>query len=137
MEHRESRFLKLLEEGHDVVTRVKQAHEEHIETLKRIQVELAKRKIEYRSIARSKLTHEITDVDLMISVGGDGTFLDASHFIGDVPILGINSATSSSFGHFCLANENTIGKTLDGILSGEVKHHKLTRLELTLNKKVL
>lgn len=137
MEHKESRFLKLLEEGSEVVTRVKLAHEEHLETLKRVQEELDQRKIEYRSIARSKLSHKISDIDLMISVGGDGTFLDASHFLDHVPILGVNSSSSSSFGHFCLANEKTIGQIMDDIQSDSVHPYPLARLDLTLNDSLL
>ncbi|PQQ18704.1 NADH kinase-like isoform X2 [Prunus yedoensis var. nudiflora] len=34
----------------------------------------------------------IHDVDLVVTVGGDGTLLQASHFIDDsVPVLGVNS----------------------------------------------
>jgi NAD kinase len=39
--------------------------------------------------------------DLLISVGGDGTFLRAARLIDeecDLPIIGVNSSPSSSFG---------------------------------------
>ncbi|HEY9871423.1 MAG TPA: NAD(+)/NADH kinase, partial [Candidatus Obscuribacterales bacterium] len=81
VEHREPRFLKLVEQGHETVTRVKLAHSEHYETLEQIQKELSERGIEYRAVARVDLTTFVTDVDLVISVGGDGTFLDASHYV--------------------------------------------------------
>lgn len=137
VEHRESRFLKLLEEGHEVVTRVKVAHSEHLETLERLQAELDQRGIEYKSIARAELNTRVDDVDMMISVGGDGTFLDASHFLDSVPLLGVNSSSSSSFGHFCMANDRNLSRVLDDILSGAIEPEHILRLELTLNGSIL
>src|SRR5438270_3024210 len=99
VEHREPRFLKLLEENNASVARVKTAHEEHYETLKLLEEELTARGIEYTAVARADLNESVDKYDLVISVGGDGTFLDASHSIHSVPLLGVNSARSSSFGH--------------------------------------
>ncbi len=137
VEHRETRFVKLLEEGNEVVTRVKVAHSEHVETLEQVEKELTRRGIEFRSIPRSELSDEVDDVDLLISVGGDGTFLDASHYLHDVPILGVNSSRSSSFGHFCEANERNFPKILDEIESGKLQAKSLLRLELSLNGELL
>ena len=133
VEHREARFLKLIEEGHATVTRVKTAHDEHYETLELLQTELFRRNIEFRSVARVDLNATVEDVDLVISLGGDGTFLDASHFVERVPLLGINSSRSSSFGHFCLANEGNLSSVLDEIESGAQTPCRLLRLELSLN----
>src|SRR5262249_5291908 len=77
------------------------------------------------------------DVDLVISVGGDGTFLDASHYVESIPLLGTNSSRSSSFGHFCLANQGNLGRILDEIQSGELEPLPLLRLELELNGSTL
>jgi len=137
IERRESRFVKLLEEGHEAVTRVKVAHSEHVETLERVESELKRRNIDFQTIPRAELEGMVMDVDLMISVGGDGTFLDASHFLKDVPILGVNSSKSSSFGHFCQANEKNFSQILDDILSGAMQPEKILRLQLTLNGEVL
>lgn len=133
IEHRESRFIKLLEEQSEVVTRVKLAHEEHVRTLNHLESELKKRKIEFQSIARAELKARVEDVDLMIAVGGDGTFLDASHSLEDIPLLGVNSSSSSSFGHFCLANDSNLSDVLDGIESERIQPSNLLRLELELN----
>jgi NAD+ kinase len=137
IEHRESRFLKLLKEQSEVVKRVKQAHEEHVETLEHLEKELTRRGVQYRSVARAELDYVVRDVDLMIAVGGDGTFLDASHSLDTVPVLGINSSTSSSFGHFCLATELNLEAVLDKIEADEIEPRKVLRLELTLNGSVL
>jgi len=51
---------------------------------------------------------EIEGVDLVITVGGDGTLLHASHFIGpDIPVLAINSAPDYSEGYFCGASRRS------------------------------
>jgi len=133
VEYREGRFVKLLEQGHEVVTSVKLAHSEHMYTLESLIARLEKLGIEYTVVARSALTEIIRDVDLLISVGGDGTFLDAAHFLEDVPIVGVNSSRSSSFGHLCLATEKNFDKVLEDIESDSLTTSKLTRLEMRLN----
>ena len=137
VEHREARFIKLLAEGNEVVSRVKLAHEEHIATLSLLETELRRRHIEFHSIARADLTHTVTDYDLMMAVGGDGTFLDASHALHEVPLLGINSSSSSSFGHFCLANQKNLPRVLDQIQDDSLQPSELLRLELTVNGKLM
>jgi NAD+ kinase len=113
VEFRDQRFIQLLEEEHEAVKRVEKAHFEHLNTLEHLLKELEGRKIQVETKARSTLDHKIQNIDLLISVGGDGTFLDASHYLENVPILGVNSATSSSFGHLCLANEKNVSSILD------------------------
>jgi NAD+ kinase len=133
VEHRDPRFLKLIEEGHSNVAKVKTAHDEHYETLEALQNELTRRGIKYDSVARADLGDNVDTYDLVISVGGDGTFLDASHAIYKVPLLGVNSARSSSFGHFCLANLENFSQVLDDIAAGNIEPWPLLRLQLILN----
>jgi NAD+ kinase len=137
IERRESRFVKLLEEGNQVVTRVKAAHSEHVGTLEQVEKELKHRHIDFKTIPRAELEGPLTDIDLMISVGGDGTFLDASHFLTDIPLLGVNSSKSSSFGHFCQATEKNFASILDDIQSDAIQPKQILRLELVLNGEVL
>ena len=133
VEHREPRFLQLLEEGHVTLSKVKTAHDEHYETLQELCKELDSRGIYYDQVARADLKESVDDVDLIISVGGDGTFLDASHAVHSKPLLGINSAQATSFGHFCLGNKDNLKQILDDIESGMLQPHPLLRLELVLN----
>jgi NAD+ kinase len=132
-EHKEARFLKLIEEGNEVVNRVKIAHEEHMETLNAIHDELKARNIEFQSLWRSQVETHVEDVDLIISVGGDGTFLDASHCVYDLPVLGVNSSGSSSFGHFCIAKKDNFKSILDSIERDELKPLEILRLEVSIN----
>lgn len=139
VDHKEPHFLQLLEEENEAVARVKTSHREHYRMVEQIGSELSKRKIRYRSVLRGKLPGRISrdDADLVISAGGDGTFLDVSHHVRSVPVLGINSALSSSFGHFCLSNEKNLASTLDRIIEGDLKPYKILRLEVSINGVVL
>ncbi len=137
VEHREPRFLKLLQEEHAAVRRVKVAHAEHYDVLESVKSELTRRGIEFSALARANLTRAATDVDLVISVGGDGTFLDASHFTTTTPVVGVNSSISSSFGHFCLSNEANFASILDQITADMLQPLTLLRLEIELNGSVL
>jgi NAD+ kinase len=136
-EFKDERFLQLLKEGHESVRKVKLAHEEHTAALEAVKNALTKRGIEFQSMPRIELNTCVDDIDMMISVGGDGTFLDASHSVEDVPLLGVNSSRSSSFGHFCYGCEENFEELLDKVISDELKPQPILRLELNLNGKVL
>jgi len=137
LEYKEPRFLKLLEEGHASVAKVKHAHEQHVGTLETVEKALTDRGIVFESLHRAELDEATQHFDLLITVGGDGTFLDASHSLRYTPILGVNSAPGTSFGHFCLADRNNFNKVLDNIIGGEIKSERLLRLELAINGKKL
>lgn len=53
---------------------------------------LSKKPIEWEPVFRNNLSRPIRNVDLVVTVGGDGTLLQASHLIDDsIPVLGVNS----------------------------------------------
>lgn len=57
---------------------------------------------------------------LVISLGGDGTLLHASHHVGgDVRLLGINSSPEYSVGHMCFVKRNDILHTLERVLDNQ------------------
>ena len=69
--------------------------------------------------------------DLVLSVGGDGTFLSAAHVVSDVglPILGVN------FGRIGFLCENRPGDVLDALMQGEFRIEYRTVLNATLRGK--
>jgi NAD+ kinase len=71
-------------------------------------------------------------VDLVISLGGDGTFIRISHYLKDIPILGINSDYSTSEGGLCSLSERDVGKLKD-ILKGKYKSRFRNRIDIVLN----
>ena len=69
----------------------------------------------------------------VVSVGGDGTLLTASHYVEEGTLLGVNSAPRDSVGYLALAQRATIPATLDAIASGRLQPVPVTRLSVTLD----
>src|SRR5262249_5291 len=109
---------KLLAEGNPAIARLEQAHRDHLASLAVIVERVRERGIESLSVDRTELPADMSQFDLVISVGGDGTFLGCSHVIADLPVLGVNSAVGSSHGHWCLANKDNFRQILDQIRAG-------------------
>ena len=78
--------------------------------------------------------------DLIISLGGDGTFIFTSHYCKNNLVLGLNSAPSSSIGHYCHPvfpqNKEKLAVLIENILSEKEKPKTLERLDLYINKKL-
>jgi NAD+ kinase len=124
--------LKLIEQGDETVASYLPAHQEQEATMPVIRAALEERGIAYRIVQRGALSGDPQDVNLVIVVGGDGTFLDASHSLVNVPLLGV-IPTATSYGHFCLANRSTFASVLDEIESGARAPERLLRLEASIN----
>lgn len=64
----------------------------HHDAINFCQAILQKKSIEWKAVHRNNLSQPINDVDLVVTVGGDGTLLQASHLMDDkIPVLGVNS----------------------------------------------
>lgn len=65
---------------------------EHMNAIKFCQNILQQKPVDWEPMLRNNLSQPICNVDLVITVGGDGTLLQASHFMDDsVPVVGVNS----------------------------------------------
>lgn len=112
------------------------AHRENQNTLDVVQLELRKRGIDVNVVDKLQPS-DVAWSDLVITVGGDGTFLTATHQIGDAdstPILGVNSSPGSSYGFFCAADRDNFGHWLDNLSNGAVGTSSLWRLRVFVNK---
>jgi NAD+ kinase len=112
------------------------AEKSTLELVKRI---LKKHEINYKDVHRGKLNRKLfQNKDLIITVGGDGTFLRASHFIFDkTPVLGVNSDPRYKEGFFMVSTKNDFEEKLQKILDNDCKIKKINRLEAYIsNKKV-
>jgi NAD+ kinase len=74
---------------------------------------------------------------LVISVGGDGTLLSASHWVTGASLLGVNSAPRSSVGYTTIARRANVARVLARIGSGDLLPHPVARLEVELEGKLL
>ncbi len=68
--------------------------------------------------------------DLVVTVGGDGTLLAASHAVSDTPILAINSAPGFSVGFFSGGRLGNVRETLQKALDGKLPIARLTRMKV-------
>lgn len=76
---------------------------------------------------------EVLDDDLVISVGGDGTLLAASHFVLDRPVVSVNSSPQSSVGFFSCATAETFAPTLEAIAADALHAFDLARMRIAIN----
>jgi NAD+ kinase len=82
--------------------RMKDSHDRHTTTFDFIVEALYKLGIKPWVLEGAETLFKATPGDTVLTVGGDGTFLSASHSIGpDVGIMGINSDPKLSRGRFC------------------------------------
>jgi len=85
------------------IKRFKKAHDEHYASLEKVERILSKHGIEYTKCSRGRKIN-YAKYDLIITLGGDGTFLEVSRNIKDQVIIGVNSAPSFSVGKLCTGN---------------------------------
>ncbi|MGK0232388.1 MAG: NAD kinase [Patescibacteria group bacterium] len=108
----------------------------HKKTLQKVQDILSENDIHHISKNINNITHtDQKNNQLIICVGGDGTFIRASHHAIDIPILGINSESNNSQGFLCTLSETNIEKLINVLESPQTK--QLPRIQITLNGKPL
>ncbi|CAN4102996.1 unnamed protein product [Withania somnifera] len=125
----------------------------HKEAINFCQNILRKKFVDWEAVYRFNLCRPIHDVDLVVTVGGDGTLLQASHFMDDsIPVLGVNSdptqaeeveeynevfdATRST-GYLCAATVKNFEQIIDDILEHRARLSEVSRMSVTLNSKQL
>ncbi|KAG0495056.1 hypothetical protein HPP92_006050 [Vanilla planifolia] len=105
--------------------------------------------LDWEPVFRNNLSQPIHGVDLVVTIGGDGTLLRASHLLDNtIPVLGVNSdptqkeeveQLSSDFdatrstGYLCAAAVANFEQVLDEILQGENKPLELSRMSVKVN----
>lgn len=139
LDHRpDAKLARALHHGDPLTQRVVQAHLQHTATAALVEATLTERKLKFRVVPR--LTAALARwADLIVTVGGDGTFLGASHAVhagahhDGPPMLGVNSATSSSVGYFCAATIDNFASRLDDLATGVLRSRPLWRMQVAVN----
>lgn len=119
-----------------IFEKMKLSHHQQIQSLREVTRELKKFKIKFQLIYRDDLErfNEIEKkTDLVISIGGDGTFLETTHRLNRVPILGINADPQRSIGRFMAGTSKEFSMILRQLIQNKISILKLSRLQLIVN----
>jgi NAD+ kinase len=135
-EENDPRAQKLLRKKDPSVQTWAASHRAHmltLDTVRRALDDLGARAV---LVQRAHAEFDTSDAALVVSVGGDGTLLAASHNVGQVPILGVNSAPQYSVGFFCVAQRDNVRRMLEQALSGKIVKLTLTRMAVAVNGRI-
>ena len=133
---RAGRFASLQGHHQAIIEAMWYSHEENQRTLAAVQAAFDGVGIPYDCLYRGELT-SVAGYNLVLSVGGDGTFLEVARYAGDLPILGVNSDPERSTAFFCAANRSTIRPHLEALMAGKVGEVLLARMQVTINDRLL
>ena len=133
---RAGRFASLQGHHQAIIEAMWYSHEENQRTLAAVQAAFDGVGIPYDCLYRGELT-SVAGYNLVLSVGGDGTFLEVARYAGDLPILGVNSDPERSTAFFCAANRSTIRPHLEALMAGKVGEVRLARMQVTINDRLL
>jgi NAD+ kinase len=117
-----------------LIVRHEKQSPKHEETVAKVMDILKKSKKDFSCIKFNEL-HDchFEDKDLVITIGGDGTFIRTSHFMrGDTPILGINSEPETSEGALTTLNQDEV-ECIKDILKGDYEIIKRLRARVIRN----
>jgi NAD+ kinase len=123
---------KLARQGDTSVEAMQDSHHTHRHNLERVCDELERRDLDFDLAYRGEVV-ETASYDLIVPVGGDGTVLDISHRIEDVPVLAINSHPESSVGYFCAGVAPDFPELLERTLDGDWQPLRLQRFHVCLD----
>lgn len=129
LEKKNSRIQRLVKRGDPSTEAMRAAHQAHEDTLVEVERALRAAGVGYSKVYRARLRPAMTERrQLVVSVGGDGTLLDASRKVGTTPTLGVNSDPAHSVGFLCAAHRGTFSALLEAILAGRLKPTVVRRL---------
>ncbi len=92
---------KIKETKFPLLEKIILAHEKHRTSIQNLKKILKDQNIFYEFYDRNDSFLVKGDTNLLVSLGGDGTFIHCAHYNLDIPLLGINSAPGDSVGHYC------------------------------------
>jgi len=132
-EEQDERITRLLKKNDVTVRRMRRSHDEHERTLAEVGETLDRLGVRVTWVRRGHAPFDPDGAELVITVGGDGTLLAASHRVGKTPLLGVNSAPSHSVGFFCGVKMGQVRSAIPRALSGNMRAVRLARMAVLVN----
>jgi len=115
-----------------IARRLALARGEHATTIDLVRSALAERCPDARWL-ETPSAEGFVGADLIITIGGDGTFLTVARHATRQPLLGVNSSPSTSTGHYCAATPASFCAVLDAVLAGVRTATPLTRIRAEID----
>ena len=117
------------------IKRFRKTHETHFGALHDVEDVLKRKGLKYTKTCRGTSVN-YHRYDFIITLGGDGTFLEAARNIKKQMIWGVNSDPIWSVGRFCSGNPKNFEEMLGCILKGKSNSKIFHRLQVVFNNDV-
>ena len=114
---------------------LKESHDANSVSIKAVEDALEQLGVEYEKTWRAEsFDFKSFSPDLVIAVGGDGTFLESQRVVHcDTVILGVNSDPNKSHGHYCSSDRGNVLEAIRAVLNHTVNVEKMWRLILNID----
>lgn len=130
--HSSEPLRKLLVAGDPLVEQEAPAHEITFAAREIVRKTLVRAGFDVEEAQRSRRVPD-GRFDIVAVVGGDGTVLDISRFLGSTPLVAINPSPATSTGNFCATTAEGFPGILQRILDRSMVPLELTRLIVTVD----
>jgi NAD+ kinase len=136
-ERRHALIERLVKAREPSASRLLRAHRDHVRTIDETRAALLD--LGARAVFRHRSEKsDVEDCDLVVTLGGDGTLLWASHLVGaQVPVVAINTAPKDSVGYFCAGDRSGLVEILDQALRGKLRETTLSRMRVDIDGKLV
>jgi NAD+ kinase len=128
----DQRAEKLLRSDHETVRKWRPAHDDHERSLSLVMETLERLGASVLLLRGARASFDPKGAALVVTVGGDGTLLAASHSVSEIPILGVNSAPRFSVGFFCAARPENAASMLEDALLEKLGSMQLCRMQVVV-----
>ena len=129
-------FVEGPKPAHPSITKLRAAHRSHLQTIRLVKKILREEGVPF-DIETGAIRKNVGRYDLLITVGGDGTFLRTSHVSSRHFMLGINSCPGMSVGALCSVVPWEFRKKIRQIARGKWRIRELNRLQIRVNGRPL
>lgn len=114
--------------------RLMKSDQENRRALGDLTAHLARRGVPSDAVFRGSLAAR-RRYELVISLGGDGTFFAAARYLKDTPVFGINSDPANSLGLWTCADRSNFREPLELALAGRLRASRIHRMTIAINGK--